>query len=226
VIIDPQWERLKHLSGLRDPARSYIEGLITFYREMRSYPGASYPKLKKQLERARKWEAYSLTLLQEGIAADTVFLPVAHGPDWNVPLSPKEQRSYRQWIDKVVEDKKWLIALYDRAIKRITRAPAKEKKTKNSLRYLVTALLYRLEGKHLSISESKPITKVILEICKIADPNIKEETVKTFITRIVQEDKAWETEPRQNIMIIVSRDSDDAPVRLVSPMFPVPRSGW
>jgi hypothetical protein len=226
AIIDPQWERLKDLSGLNDPARSYIEGLIVVYRQMRSYPRVSYPKLKKQLEMARKWEAYSLTLLQNGIAADTVFLPVAHGPDWNTPLSPEEQRSCRQGIAKVVENKKWLIELYDKAIKRITRAPATEKKTKNSLRYLITALLYKLAGKHLSVSESKSTTKVILEICKIADPDIKEETVKTFITKIVHEDKAWEMEPRESMLVITSSDPDDPPIHLVSPLFPPPRYGW
>jgi hypothetical protein len=156
---------------------------------------------------------------------DSVFLPLAHGLDWTTPLSPDQQQLDRTHIKAVVKDKEWLVGFYDRAIRRITRGP-RDKKTQNSLRFLVAALLYKLADKHLSVSESKPITKVILQVCEFADPEIKPSTVKTFIKDIVHADKAWETEPVEGVWVITTKDPNEPPIHLVPPVFPPPRSDW
>ena len=221
VINNGQWRKLAASSGLPDRVREEIEDIISIYCALRAYP-ADYPKLRKQLQRAKKSEVESLKWLNKTVVTQTFFSSIAAGLDWEVPLSLEGQASNRERISRAVKEKEWLIEFYDMAIQRLYTPRSRGAKKQQSLRFLVTYLLVILvQSAGRPFTGSKMNIRSIWDICHIADSNLRYSTVQEIVKEIVHEERTWDNIPKQRIMTRVSPVKGEIPILIIPVTFPL-----
>jgi hypothetical protein len=187
-----QWAKIAELSGLPEKAKAELEDYIGFYRAMRTDARQQYPNVVTKIEDARKWEAAALRQLSNLISSKDFFPAIVVGIQHQVPIFDEERDLIRDWLKQACEQKKKLLDWYDKALKRLHRSIRVRSSLFNLIR-LLNGLQDKYTHQRISSSRSDPAFKYVLEVCRIAEPQLRtkrnegEDTIHEITKRVVTE---------------------------------------
>ena len=191
-----QWARITELTGLPAKAKAELEDYIGFYRALRSDARQHYGNVSERVEKVRKWEATALRGLTKLMASKDFFPAIAMGVEYQVNIFDEELELIREWLKQTCEQKRKLLDWYGKALTRLRRSNRVPSSLFNLIRLLNT-LLYRYTGERISSGKKNPAFSYVLEVCNIAEPQLRtkkgkgintvHEVTKRVVTQIISD---------------------------------------
>jgi hypothetical protein len=177
VISDPEWIRLKELSGLPDIARAEIDDVVRFYRKYRPIEESWLPpaSLRDQLVRWRD-------KIEE---ARSSILHLAHNPQSYGALWFVLEDSFSTVDEFIAETGERLAELSSHLDAASKALPLKKQKPDNKTLWVainaINGFLFIHTRQTLKGKGSKKKRSFAYEILKIADPTIEEKETSNMI---------------------------------------------
>jgi hypothetical protein len=200
ILSDHQWSRIAHYLGLplEDlglplEARYNIDNMVGLYRQQLADAQSNHPNICEKLTVAREAAAEALSRLDDVASDPNAFAAIATGLDGQRTLPPRKVAAFRSWLKRQCKELQALVEGYDNAMQRVHNQKRGPRTGRDSLLTLVSLLngLHKAyTGKRISRSEKSNNTSLgfVLEICRIANPKLKESTVKEAIKQTITDD--------------------------------------
>jgi len=175
TITDEDWLEIEKLSGLPPQARSEIDEMIGYCRELRCDASRKYKDLWfDKLSAVMEVETASKKALDDMIGQPDFFKALAMGLDGQVQIPDKELQLIREWLKRTSKQKQRLLDWYREAQNRVHHFRTGQRTGRTALVELVTRLnepLLHHTGKR--ISAGKTNLKFAVKVCTIAFPDLQ-----------------------------------------------------
>jgi hypothetical protein len=195
-----QWDTIAGLTRFPEKAKAELEDYIGFYRSLRNDARQQYGSVSKRIKKVRHWEQEALRGLTNLMSSREFFPAIAMGIEHQVLIFDEELALIREWLKHTCEEKKKLLDWYDKALKRLGRSKRVPSSLFNLVR-LLNGLFYKYTHQRISTGKTDDAFKYVLEVCRIAEPKLREkedkgintvhEVTKRVVTEVIEGEVAF-----------------------------------